>query len=100
MKKLCVRIADGPTAINITGYTGESEDGRGILNNILTCTATGYPVPTYLWIGPNDTIIAEGRTVVLAIIGSGLVYTCNASNNLGSASLSVNLTVTAQTQGG
>ena len=80
--------------MNITGYAGLPEMGRAIVGATLTCSATGFPAPSYQWAGPNE-LYTTGPTIELSVTGSGLVYTCTASNVVGSTTKSIELTVTA-----
>ena len=81
-------------------------------NGSITCTATGYPPPTVVWqnIDSNDRLMSG--TPIISPIGVGNVtsvsvelmvtgvmrvdtgmYTCSASNILGSDTTTVNITV-------
>ena len=79
--------------------------------NNITCRATGYPVPVIVWLNNDGSEVTESRLIdgsrvatgvgnlvsmsVSMIIrrGDGGVYTCVASNPLGSHSGSVNITI-------
>ena len=94
-------FVDGPNsnAMNITGFTGFPEVGLAILSAPITCSATGNPAPSYQWTGPYG-LTSAGPTIEISVIGSDWVYTCTASNIVGSATRSATLTVITSTSSG
>ncbi|XP_071810378.1 uncharacterized protein [Asterias amurensis] len=82
----------------LTALTGKSVT--------LTCTATGIPAPTVIWLSPNDTEITHDWQGRFAILRGQILhitpvekhdegmYTCLAHNILGEGRAEVNLTVT------
>ena len=93
---------------NIT--VNEGSDGS------VTCTATGYPVPTVVWQNSDGSSLSNNRlvsgspvisstgvgnvssvSVELMVIGAMRVdtgmYTCSASNSLGSVTRNITITV-------
>ena len=82
----------------------------------ITCTATGYPVPTVVWQNSDGSSLSNNRlvsgspvisstgvgnvssvSVELMVIGAMRVdtgmYTCSASNSVGSVARSIDITV-------
>ena len=76
----------------------------------ITCTATGYPVPDIVWLNNDGSVVDKNRLVPSIITtvednifsisvsmilrrGDGGVYTCHASNFLGSDNSTINITV-------
>ncbi|XP_071810377.1 uncharacterized protein [Asterias amurensis] len=82
----------------LTALTGKSVT--------LTCTATGIPAPTVIWLSPNDTEITHDWQGRFAILRGQILhitpvekhdegtYTCLAQNILGEGRAEVNLTLT------
>ena len=86
-------------------------------NGSITCTATGYPVPTVVWQNSDGSIMGNTRlmsggpmnvvptgvgnetnvTVELMVIGAMRVdtgmYRCSASNSVGSNTSNINVTI-------
>ena len=65
---------------------------------ILVCTAEGYPTPHLAWIAPNGTVLQNRTTntnLTLPNVSrhSSGTYQCNATNELGSDSATVELDV-------
>ena len=65
---------------------------------VLVCKAEGYPTPHVTWISPNGTVL-QNRTTDTNLIFTNVsrhssgTYRCNASNELGSHSVTTNLVV-------
>ena len=65
---------------------------------VLVCKAEGYPTPHVTWIAPNGTVL-QNRTTDTNLIFTNVsrhssgTYRCNASNELGSHSVTTNLVV-------
>ena len=65
---------------------------------VLVCKAEGYPTPHLTWIAPNGTVL-QNRTTDTNLIFTNVsrhssgTYRCNASNELGSHSVTTNLVV-------
>ena len=85
-------------------------------NGSITCTATGYPVPTVVWQNSDGSSLSNNRlvsgspvisstgvgnvssvSVELMVIGAMRVdtgmYTCSANNSVGSVARSIDITV-------
>ena len=86
-------------------------------NETITCTATGYPVPTVVWQNSDGSSLSNGRlvsgdpvnmsstgvgnvtsvSVELMVIGAMRVdtgmYICSANNSVGNTTRNINITV-------
>ena len=86
-------------------------------NGLITCTATGYPVPTVVWQNSDGSSLSNNRlvsgspvnisstgggnvtsvSVELMVIGAMRVdtgtYRCSASNNISNTTSNINITV-------
>ena len=65
---------------------------------VLVCKAEGYPTPHVTWISPNGTILqtrSSDTNLIFTNVSrhSSGTYRCNASNELGSHSVTTNLVV-------
>lgn len=87
-----------PPAIGSVSSSMTVDDGTDVR---LNCSATGFPSPSYQWrkldgVIPSTAIGVNSSTLLLPGIGEegGGVYTCSATNFLGSAeSSSIQITV-------
>ena len=85
-------------------------------NTSITCTATGYPVPTVVWQNSDGSSLSNNRlvsgspvisstgvgnvssvSVELMVIGAMRVdtgmYTCSANNSVSSTTMNINITI-------
>ena len=76
---------------------------------MITCTATGYPVPDVVWLNNDGSVVDEDRTktdnvmttgdisgVSVSMIvrrSDGGVYTCFANNSFGNDTSTIHITV-------
>ena len=85
-----VRAQVANSSANVTVVEGSTA--------VLVCKAEGYPTPHVAWIASNGTIL-QNRTTDTNLIftnvsrNSSGTYRCNASNELGSHSVTTNLVV-------
>jgi len=71
----CVSIVDCPESVTITPSSGPYTEG-----NYLTCTADGYPEPSYEWTDETGAVVSSSRTTRLL---AGLFnLTCTATGNI------------------
>ena len=77
----------------------------------ITCTATGYPVPDIVWLNNDGSVVDENRIKTDGAMATGVgnlynvsvsmtvgrsdggIYTCHASNSVGSDTSTVHITV-------
>ena len=68
-------------------------------NQIITCTASGYPPPIINWYDSNNVLIPTGPVLQLdaSSLIDGTVYICRAENTFGSDTRSVTISITIST---
>lgn len=87
-------FVDCPTEVTVS-----PQDGAVFAGDVLTCSANGYPPPSFRWTNLRTNVSFDGPTLLVTSDDDQLNYRCTAYNTIQGVNCSIYTTIDTQVYG-